>query len=76
MSDPRCEVRDEGTFRFVHDCLMHDGTTPHPDESRSLPLGADGWTWVGEPGLTIQPSIHCLRCGTHGFWRDGEWVPA
>lgn len=30
---------------------------------------------VDDP-LTIQPSILCSDCGTHGFVTDGQWVPA
>lgn len=26
--------------------------------------------------LTIEPSILCPDCRTHGFIRDGRWVPA
>lgn len=26
--------------------------------------------------LTLSPSILCLRCGDHGFIRDGKWVKA
>ncbi len=77
---PRCEVGDENTFVFVHDCLTYLGETtelsPDPASRRSLPLsssGHSGWVWIGEPGRTIHPSIDCGRCGTHGFWIDGEW---
>ncbi len=31
---------------------------------------------VGEPNITISPSIHCMDCGDHGFVREGKWVPA
>lgn len=26
--------------------------------------------------LTVSPSLLCMRCGDHGFIRDGRWVPA
>lgn len=26
--------------------------------------------------VSISPSILCPDCGTHGFVRDGRWVPA
>ncbi len=26
--------------------------------------------------LTIAPSLLCPTCGSHGFIRDGSWVPA
>lgn len=82
VSEPRCEPVDEKRFLFVHDCHdldLVDGTlkqTPTPGDTRYLPLGERGWSWVGEPGQTLTPSIHCERCGTHGFWTDGQWVKA
>lgn len=82
---PYCMVDEnhpEMNFIFVHDCLTYldEGSelTPLADEHRALPLegvGRRGWVWVGEPGKTIHPSIDCGRCGTHGFWIDGEWRP-
>ena len=83
---PRCEVVDEDRFMLVHDCHdldLVDGKlqqTPTPGDVRYLPLQTEtrqaGWSWVGEPGQTITPSIHCERCGTHGWWRDGAWQTA
>ena len=34
--------------------------------------------WVLESSfpLTLSPSLLCNRCGTHGFIREGRWVPA
>jgi hypothetical protein len=81
---PRCEIGDEDTFVFVHNCLTYlngealQHPTPLVGDRRSLPLeglGRPGWAWVGEPGKTIHPSIDCRRCGTHGFWIEGEWRP-
>ncbi len=87
MGIPRCEVNAKSphnSFIFVHDCLTYlsvrpgDPPIPNPAERRVLPLdipGRSGWVWIGEPGATIHPSIDCSRCGTHGFWTDGEWRP-
>lgn len=89
MTEPRCALGDDRTFVFIHDCLeWQPPDADHPErwlsptvaEERRLPLeigGSDpqaGWVWVGVPGDTIHPSIHCTRCGTHGFWRDRTWV--
>ncbi len=44
------------------------------DDKDTQPL----WTIEGQPDehLTLSPSINCLRCGDHGFVRDGKWVAA
>lgn len=34
------------------------------------------WTLVSMDPLHVEPSIHCLSCGEHGFIRDGKWIPA
>ncbi len=89
MGIPRCEVDSTSpteSFVFIHDCLTYLSSKPgspthpvgDPDQRRALPLdgpGRSGWVWIGEPGKTIHPSIDCRRCGTHGFWIDGEWRP-
>ena len=33
------------------------------------------WTVVNRDPLTLQPSIHCMVCGTHGYIIDGTWRP-
>lgn len=35
-----------------------------------------GWTVVKREPLTLEPSILCRICRSHGFIRDGRWVPA
>lgn len=78
-SNPRCEYVDEDHFRFIHDCLEFAGLGQMPvvatDRGRLLPLGESGWVWTSDK-KSLLPSIQCLRCGTHGFWTDGEWVKA
>lgn len=84
MVEPQCETVDGRSFLFIHDCLRYEGKELVPDlgERRELPLelGGEspqaGWVWIGTPGDTIHPSIHCTRCGTHGFWRDRAWLKA
>lgn len=73
----------EHLFRWEHDCsewdVDDDTGESFEHESRTsvrLPLGSGGWELVQAVPLTISPSILCHRCGTHGFWRDGAWVPA
>ncbi len=68
---------DDGHPVFFHRC-----TAPWLDDSSEfsriggkLPLGPDGWQW--QPDGSLTPSIECLECGTHGFWRvDAGWVSA
>ena len=58
-----------GHFRFIHAC------TGGMKRISVLPIGEEGWQWDQEAD-TVTPSIHCLGCETHGFWREGKWVPA
>lgn len=63
---PRVERDDEGRPRFIHAC------TSVPVHSGTLPLNHEtGWWWADDD--TLMPSIHCHRCGTHGWWRNGQW---
>jgi hypothetical protein len=51
---------------FVHQCVDGVGGTLLP---------SSGWWW--DQGTdTVTPSVHCAMCGTHGFWTNGQWVPA
>jgi hypothetical protein len=63
---PRVERDEDGRPVFVHDCAdRHARRT-------TLPLSHDrGWWW--QDGDTLMPSIHCSRCDTHGWWRQGRW---
>lgn len=33
------------------------------------------WQLVSMQPFHVEPSIHCLSCGEHGFIRDGKWQP-
>lgn len=44
-----------------------------------IPLNTThGWKVESWEPLTLSPSLLCMRkeCGTHGFIREGKWVPA
>lgn len=56
-----------------HDCVGAFGT-PFRNET-VLPIGPDGWLVVQAEPLSVQPSIHCLLCGCHGFITNGVWMP-
>lgn len=34
------------------------------------------WNIESEEPLTLSPSLLCRNCGSHGFIREGKWVPA
>jgi hypothetical protein len=34
------------------------------------------WTVESWEPLTVSPSLLCMRCGDHGFIKNGKWVPA
>lgn len=73
IEKPRITVDSDGRPRFLHYC--EDFTS-----SELLPLWEFGWSYdaaedtisAGAPGGAR--SIHCARCGTHGFWTNGEWA--
>lgn len=71
---PEVRLDEDGRhFLFSHECVNPDGW--FPDER--LPLGPPlGWIVESTDPLTVSPSINCLNCGTHGWWRDGQWVGA
>lgn len=66
---PRVERSEDGHPIWVHTC---SATPPEfdPVARVTLPLGADGWQWTADGGLT--PSILCRNCGVHGFWAGGD----
>lgn len=60
----------DGTARFEHRCER-----PHITTVCAPALRLDGGhRIVQDDPLTIEPSILCPDCGTHGFIRNGRWV--
>lgn len=45
-------------------------------ETEARCQGNPTWEVLSMDPLTLSPSILCLRCGNHGFIREGKWVPA
>lgn len=63
---------DEGVPCWVHDC---DRKQRLPDSTEVLKLRFtlnEEWTWNVETD-TVNPSLLCTDCGTHGFWEQGIW---
>jgi hypothetical protein len=44
-------------------------------EIRKL-FGDHVWKVESWEPLTLSPSLLCMRCGDHGFIRDGKWIKA
>jgi hypothetical protein len=45
-------------------------------EALTAPSGVANHELVTADPLTISPSLACRRCPSHGFIREGRWVPA
>lgn len=61
----------DGSARFEHRCDRGERGVVV-----CAPLLSDQHTIEQRQPLTIAPSILCSDCGTHGFIRNGRWVPA
>ena len=61
----------DGTVRFSHRCDRGERGVIICDPV--LQMG-NGHRIVTDDPLTIEASILCPDCGTHGWVRDGEWV--
>jgi hypothetical protein len=62
---------------WFHDCTMFLGENGAPIPARvhaRLPISPPGWALLSADPLTLDPSILCHRCQTHGYIRNGAWV--
>jgi hypothetical protein len=63
---------EDGSARFEHRCDRGERGTIIC--APLLQLDNGGHRVVQREPLTIEPSILCSDCQTHGFIRDGRWV--
>lgn len=63
-------------WRWVHLCDVYDDPDDGPTQKRIASYLSRGHKIVREDPLTVEGSLLCRSCGTHGFVRDGRWVPA
>lgn len=63
--------------------LTADPNDPNPwfwhwcsQQDRWMPQAAPEHTLVAREPLHMEPSLLWPCCGTHGFVRDGQWIPA
>lgn len=61
-------------------CGGYIAWVPEEDQGGVRPWTARHQLLAGGPGdegsLTVAPSLACRHCPSHGFIRDGKWVPA
>jgi len=60
------EAHRDGAVQWCYGGLTRTG----------MDVGRPMWDVVQEEPLTLHPSIECTVCGSHGFIREGRWVPA
>lgn len=60
-----------GDVRFEHRCDRGDRGVV--DCAPALQLNGGGHRIISAVPATVQPSILCPDCGTHGFVTDGKW---
>lgn len=70
------EVRDDSAFGGLHLWWVHDKTPGHACSIGRIVFGGGHHGLVSRDPLTIEGSLLCLTCKTHGFIREGRWVPA
>ncbi|MFC6080946.1 hypothetical protein [Sphaerisporangium aureirubrum] len=67
---------DERDPWFWHWCTGHaPGDQPPVDAGRWSASGTGLHTLVSREPLHLEPSLHWLCCGLHGFVRNGYWTP-
>lgn len=76
MAAPTFRVLDDHThFEWSHTCRGQITGEPF-DDVTTMPHSGGTWQVVQVEPLTVTPSINCTACGTHGWIRNGQWVPA
>lgn len=65
----------DGTARFEHRCDRRDRGVIICAPRLQTDIDG-GHRVVRNDPLTIEPSILCPDCGTHGFIREGRWLSA
>jgi hypothetical protein len=62
---------------FWHWCPTYAGMPEEQTVSGGwIGAGTSAHTLVSREPLHLEPSLLWNCCGTHGFVRDGEWIPA
>lgn len=59
-----------------HVCQDPDGELSGGGVYFEMPGDGPRWQLESQDPLTISPSVLCVRCGLHGFIKDGRWLPA
>jgi hypothetical protein len=72
---PKCGLQVRHTAPDGTECMsgIHFDL---PEVKAVFPDDRHRWAVESWEPLTISPSLLCMRCGDHGFIRDGKWVPA
>lgn len=72
---PGWKVGDTLGVLLTHPCATRGGAVMQDFIPVNYMPSRD-WRLVSREPITIEPSVHYQCCGTHGFLRDGHWVPA
>jgi hypothetical protein len=71
-------IGEERTPTFWHWCKALEGVpeTHKVNEGCWVAAGVSHHQLVSRDPLHLEPSLLWQCCGTHGFVRDGRWIPA
>jgi len=61
---------------LTHPCSKRGGEVVQDFIPVNYLGSAHDWKLESRDPITISPSVSYTCCGTHGFLRDGKWVPA
>lgn len=77
------QLTPEIAYGWVPEHLRADPDDPNPwfwhwcsQQGRWMAQAAPDHTLVSAQPLHLEPSLLWPCCGTHGFVRGGEWIPA